>query len=329
MSLDVLKREFENVTTVFFDLYDQLEVDHQTALGTLAWVHDNRQERQNPVRLDYLLDFPEATSWLDEVEIFHTLDQLEWVVPLEGHQVVSPFNRVNLGRPNTVVQLEQIVARQPMALNRREIRLCMEVFRSNPLCVTGQNFFSNAHPKPNDQGTFSNIIAPIFGPGLLATPALQVLFQLVNDVLTRFSSISIIQSEVIDDMKLRESLLVIVHNEWHQTLFRELLTADRLPQATLPGGTVIGERQNSLKGSFDLWRDPNPAAGQEYWIEFVMKTEAGGPKAVLVVIDTDPEPIVVDENRVSNGFYGVGFQKIFAVKPFIPNVAIQARPTES
>lgn len=326
MSLDALKREFENVTTVFFDLYDQLEVDHQIALGTLAWIHDNRQERQNPVRLDYLLDFPEATSWLDEVEIFHTLDQLQWVVPLEGHQVVSPFNRVNLGRPNTVVQLEQVVARQPLALNRREIRLCMEVFRSNPLSVTGQNFFSTAHPRPNGQGTFSNVVTPVFGADL-SSPALQVLFLLINDVLTRFSSISVIQTEVIDDKKLRDSLLIIVHNESHQTLFRELLTADRLPQAELPGGTTIGERQNSLKGSFDLWRDPKPVPGQENWIEFVLKSEAGGPKPAVYVVDTDPEPIVLDENRVSNGFYGVGFQKIFAVKPFIPNTTIQARPT--
>lgn len=278
MSLDVLKREFENVTPVFFQLYDGLEVDHQKALTTLARIHDNRVARQNPVPLDYLLNFPEATSWLDEVEIFHTLDMLEWTVPMEGHQVVVPWNRVNIDRPNTVAQFEQVVASLPEALNRREIRLCMEVFRSNPLSVTGQSFFSEVHPRPNGQGTFSNVMTPVFGDPI-DSPALQVLYLLVNDVVTRFGSIGIVQSEVIDDSKLRNNLLVIVHNEQHQTLFRELRNADMLPQAQLPDGTVVGERGNSLKGTFELWRDPKPRPGQEQWIEFLLKSDANGPKA--------------------------------------------------
>lgn len=327
MSLEILKREFASVHGVFFDLYDRLEVDHVKALETLAWIHDNRQARENPVSLDYLLDFPEATSWLDELEIAHTLDKLDWVVPMEGHQVVSPFNRVNLNRPNTVVKLEQIVARQPLAMNRREIRLCMEVFRTNPLSVTGQSFFSTVHPRPGKKGTFSNVMTPTFGPDL-ARPVLQVLFNLVQDVLTQFGEISILESEVIDDEKLQGNLLVIVHNKDHHSLFRELRTADKIPEGTLPGGATIGERQNSLKGAFDLWRDPRPRPGQENWIEFILKSEPGGPKPAVYVIDQDPEPVVLDENRVSNGYYAVGFTKIFAVKPFVPNTTIQARPVE-
>ena len=122
---------------------------------------------------------------------------------------------------------------------------------------------------------------------------------------------------------------MIVHNDRHQTLFRELQTATVLPGLTLPDGTVIGERQNPIGNAFALWRDPRPPLGQESYIEFVMLTEDDGAKPTVYVVDTDPEPIVLDENRVSNGFYGVGFQKIFAVKPFVPNTSIQVRPVET
>ena len=328
MSLDVLKRDLSMVTTVFFDLYDQHEADHEEALRRLARIHDNRQTRENPVKLDYLLHFPKAYSWLDEVEFKYTLDQLKWTIPLEGHQVVAPFNRVDVGRPNTVAQVEAIVAAQPKALMRREIELISTVFHENPISITGRPFFSTDHSRGPNLGTFSNIVVPVFGPDL-TNPPLQVLSELVNEVITRFASIGAVQSVYIDDAKIRSNLLVIVHNERHQTLFRELQTATVLPGVTLPDGTVIGERQNPVSNTFQLWRDPHAPQGQQNYIEFVMLTEDDGAKPAVYVVDTDPEPIVLDENRVSNGFYGIGFQKIFAVKPFVPNTSIQVQPVQT
>lgn len=329
MSVDILKSRWSEVVPVFFDLYDQAEADHAAVLGNLAYVHDNREARENPVQLDYLLQLPQAKAWLDDSVIEHGLDLLEWTIPMEGHDVVTAINKVNIGRPNTVVKLEDIARSQPEALLRRQVKLIMEVFRRNPLAVDGQNFFDTDHPKPGGATTYSNILTPVFGAGALANPSLQVLANLVNEVITHFGSILTSQSEVVDDSKLRNNLLVIVHNATHQTIFRELLTTDRLPEATLPDATVAAERNNPVKGSFTLWRDQNPTAGEENFIEFVMRTDASGPKPAVFVPDTDPEPIVLDENRVRNGFYAVGFQQIFGVKPFVPNTAIQAQPVET
>lgn len=329
MSLDTLKSRWSAVAPVFFDLYDQLEADHAEVLGMLAYTHDNRVARENPVQLDYLLHLPQAKAWMDDSIIEHGLDVLEWTIPLMGHDVISPINRLNIDRPNTQVTLEGIAQSQPEALLRRQIKMIMQVYRTNPLCVDGQNFFSTVHPKPGSSGeVYANILQPIFGVGALATPSLQVLANLIMQVLTRFGTILTLQAEVVDDGKLRQGLLVIVHNETHQTLFRELLTTDRLPEATLPDTTVVGERINPVKGLFKLWRDQRPTSGEENYIEFVMTTDANGPKPAVFVPDTDPQPIVLDESRVKNGFYGVGFQQIWGVKPFVPQTTIQAQPLE-
>lgn len=328
MSVDSLRNRWSVVTPIFFDLYDQAAPDHAAALEMLAYVHDNRTARESPVKLDWLLHLPVANNWLDEAVLEHGLENLEWTVPLEGHQVYTPIQRVDVGRPNVVATLEGIARAQPEALNRQELRLLMNVFRQNPLSVDGQAFFSTVHPKPGGGATYSNILEPVFGVGALESPSLSVLATLVNEVITTFGANLAIQAQVIDDAKLRNNLLVITHNNSHQTLFRELLTATRLPGATLPNGDVVGERENPVKGTFKLWRDNIPTAGQENYIEFVMVTPGTAARPCVYVIDRDPEPLVLDENRVRNGFYGVGFDKIFGVKPLVPSTAIQVRPLE-
>ena len=315
-TLDIFRQDVESIRTVAFDRYDRLAPSHDETLQVLAWIYDNRQLRENPVRLQEEFFYPQAFAWVDEIVIAQSIDTIDYTVPLTGWNAVAPFNRVNVGRPNTIAKLERIVPRLPEGIFKKEKQLLLDVFRKNPLTVDGQNFFSTAHPKPNGE-LFSNVLEPAWADP--SAPTLQELADLIEAAKTRFASISVLESELIDDAAMDERLLVIAHNDSHQTQLRRLRTVDK-----------IGDVMNSLQNGFRLWRDAKPAAGQENYFEIVHTTpDTSGPKPAIYVLDKDPELVTLDENRVSNGYYGLGFEKIFGVKPGIPNTTLQVRPQQA
>ena len=96
-------------------------------LQVLAWIYDNRQLRENPVRLQEEFFYPQAFAWVDEIVIAQSIDTIDYTVPLTGWNAVAPFNRVNVGRPNTIAKLERIVPRLPEGIFKKEKQL-LEAF---------------------------------------------------------------------------------------------------------------------------------------------------------------------------------------------------------
>jgi hypothetical protein len=315
--LDVLRRQVISRQILAFDRYDKLAADPTTLFNLIALTIDNRSARDNPVRLEEDFVFPEAYSWEDEMVSIPGYDRLEYVVPIKGYAAMVPYNRVNINRPGTVARIERIMPKLGEALVLIEIRKAMAVFRGNPLSVTGQSFFADAHPFPSDKGTYDNTIAPNWTDP--AAPTDLEIFDLLEAVRVRFADNLTIDAEVLDDSRIDANLLVIVHNAAHQTAFRRALKQDTL---TINSVQV----PNSNKGSFTLLRDKRPTSGQENYIEFIY-TSPGGPRPVIRVIDSNPVVDAIETNRVSNGYVAITMEQMFGMKAGDPSTAIQVQPT--
>lgn len=313
MTIEILRRHLRSVREVTFSIYDRLETDPNTVRSSLAMTIDNRTVRENPVRLDQWFFFPEVHAWEDEKVVIPGLDKIDFTVPLKGYDAVLPYNRVDIERPNVVARLEQMVGQLPPAFFRMQTRKILEVFRQNSLAYTGQSFFSNAHVHPQDQGNFSNVVALGFADP--ANPTFDEVKDLLHRVRARFVTNQTIQAELLDEGEVRDSLLVIVHNESHWSLFDQVRTKRE-----------FNDNENELRGTFRLLRDAKPTPGQENRIEFVLSTD-GGPRPAFLVIDQDARLDAWDgsRNRFSNAYVAVGLEGIFGVKPGYPQTSIQAQ----
>lgn len=317
MDLSILQRQVQQVQILAYNRYDLLQADPTQLLNILTLTIDNRTARENPVRLEEDFFFPEAYSWEDEMVSIPGLDKLEYTVPIKGYAALLPYNRVNIGRPGTVAKLERLIPRLGDAQLRLQVRKAMSVFRGNPLSVTGQNFFADAHPHPAGKGTYDNILTPNWTDP--ASPTDQEVRDLLEAVRVQFAANLSIDAEVIDDSLLDKDMLVIVHNSTHQTAFRRAKNDNTI---------TVGSDQvpNPNKGTFTLLRDRRPTSGQENYIEFV-RTAPGGPRPVIRVIDADPKLDVIETNRVSNGYVGITMEQMFGMKAGDPSTAMQAQPS--
>lgn len=311
--LETLRRELRNVRTLAYRHYDRFEADRASLMSLLCLTVDNRTQRDNPVRLDEVFFHPVATAWEDEIEAGQALDKIDFVVPIKGYDAFFPYNQVNIGRPSQVAVLERLVARLPEALDRLHVGKAMQVFRTNPLSITGQNFFSTAHPRPADQGTYSNVLPVDWADP--AAPTTDEVKALLDALRVRFVDIATVDSEVVDDDKFDEALTLIVHNPTHWGVLRQVRDKAKL-----------ADEENEHRGTFRLLRDLRPTAGQETWLEAVLSLPSS-PRPVLRVLDQDPRLDAWESNRVLNGYVAVGYKTQFGMKPGYPETTVQVRPS--
>lgn len=318
MSIDILKRQVRNYQTLAFNRYDRLQAAPDSLFAAIALTIDNRGARENPVRLTEDFFYPEAYAWEDEMVSMPGLAELEYTVPIKGYASWLGYNRVNIGRPGTVARLERLLPRLADAHDMLQVRLAMNVFRTNPLSVTGQNFFADAHPIPGRAGsTYDNLLAPNWADP--ADPTDAEVKAVLDSVRTQFATNLTVTAEVVDTSQIDSNLLVIVHNSTHEAAFRRALNDDTL---------TVGSDQvpNPNKGTFRLLRDLRPTSGEENYIEFV-HTVPGGPRPIIRVIDSPPRLDAIESNRVSNALVMITMESMFGMKAGDPSTAIQVQPT--
>lgn len=318
MSIDILKRQVRTYQTLAFNRYDQLQTAPESLFAAIALTIDNRGARENPVRLSEDFFYPEAYAWEDEMVSMPGLAELEYTVPIKGYASWLGYNRVNIGRPGTVARLERLLPRLADAHDMLQVKLAMNVFRTNPLSVTGQNFFADAHPIPGRAGsTYDNLLAPNWTDPAVPTDA--EVKALLDEVRTQFATNLTVTSEVVDTSQVDRNLVVFAHNAAHEAAFRRALNDDTI---------TIGSDQvpNPNKGTFRLFRDLNPAGGGENYIEFIHAVP-GGPRPIIRVIDSPPRLDAIESNRVSNALVMITMESMFGMKAGDPSTAIQARPT--
>lgn len=313
--IEILKRSLQNVRTLAYSHYDRLESTFAENRGWLATEIDNRQLRENPVRVDEEFFFPVAAGWEDRITVLQNLDRLEWAIPMKGYSAFLPYNRVNIGRPDTVARLERMVPRLPEPLERLKLGHCLKVFRLNPVCITGQTFFHSAHARPSDKGTFSNVIAPDWADP--AAPTEAEVMTTIDLVKTRFMDITTVDSELIDGDKLAETLNFVAHSTAAWQAFERVRTREKVSDSAT--------ETNPYKGTFTLRLDKKPTAGEETYLE-VVNSMANGPRPVLYVPDTDPVLNTWDSDLVPAGYVAVGYEQQWGVKPGFPDTALQIRP---
>jgi len=314
--IDALKREVKTYREVAYNLYEQLEADPAQIKNLLAISMDNRQAKENPVRIQEAMFFPEVYSWHDQVVAGAELDKIDWTVPLKGYDAFVPYNKVNIGRPSSVHKLDRIVPRLPEAWMRKQVAEIMNVFRVNGLSYDGQNFFDTDHTHPASKGTYSNVTTPNWST--TSAPTFAELVSCMDEVRARFVTNLALDAEVIDGSKFANSLVVIAHNATTWAMFEQLRVAQLVPSSTEP---------NLWKGGFQLLLDNKPTSGQTDYVEVVLALP-GGPRPAFFVLDAEPVLDAWETNQVPNGYVAVGLTEgIFGVKAGYPQTAIQVRPT--
>lgn len=317
MSIDILKRQVRNIQVLAYNRYDQLQTAPESLFAAIALTINNTS-RENPVRLEEDFFFPEAYAWEDEMVSMPGLDKLDYTVPIKGYASFLPYNRVNIGRPGTVAQLERLMPRLAEAHDRLQIRMAMNVFRTNPTSVTGQAFFANAHPLTGKVGvTYDNLLAPNWTDP--ADPTDEEVRDVLELIRVQFATNLTVDAEVVDTSAIDQNMLIFVHNSTHETAFRRAKN-----DATITVGS--DQVPNPNKGTFTLLRDKRPTGGEENYFEAVY-TIPGGPRPVIRVLDKPPTLDAIETNRVSNGLVAITMESQFGMKAGDPSTAIQVRPT--
>jgi hypothetical protein len=314
--LDELRRIVRSYLTLTLDIWDRLAADPTSLFALLCFVVDNRQQRLNPVRFEWINWFPSVMADEDDATTLPGLDRLEYAVPMKGYEAFIEYNLINVGRPDTVAQIESMLRQIPAAFLLKQVETVMNVFRKNPLCMDGQNFFDTDHTKPSGLGTYSNIIAPNWADP--AAPTILEADAAVDAIRARFATNATIQAQVIDDTQFDNQLAMIVHNETAFNMFHRLRTDDRI-------GTGSDTRDNTKKGSFRLLRDLHPTSGEENNFEAIFTGSTARP--VILIPDSDPTPDAYVNNRVKNNHAAVGMRGSWGAKAGFPHVAVQGQPT--
>jgi hypothetical protein len=258
-----------------------------------------------------------AHRWVDRISTSGGLSALTWQVPIDGYDSFIAYNAVNIERPGHQRHLDGIMARAPGAHMLKIVRTMFQVFRANPLSLTGVALFHAAHPRPAVfGGNFSNIVTPDWVD--IANPTYPEAMAFLDDVRIQFGVMSTVDSEVVDTSLVAGQLILVVHNTTHEAVFSRLRDRDVLP-------TSAGQLEpNPYRNTFGLLRDLNPTSGQENYIEVIYLGADGRP--VIVALDQDFRPEVWDDDRVPSGYVAVGGTSMFGVAPGVPWSVIQAQP---
>lgn len=311
--IDTLRRQVLTYQTLAVDLYDRGLRAQEALLPLFALIHDNTVARENPVNFDQFFVFPEAYMWGDRGVLGTALDRLGWTVYHQGWTTGVQYNRMNIGRPQAVGQLEKVMRSLPLALLNQQVRACLSVFRDNALTVDGQPFFDAAHEHPADQGTYSNIVEFEFAdPANPTTAEIQaVLHTAAARLLTNVS----IQLEISDANEIRDRLVVVAHNQGQFTAFESVRTKAQ-----------IALTANEWVNGFRLLRDHKPASGAENYFE-VIYNDPQGMRPAVMSIDTQPVPDVRDPGgETTKPWVEIGMNQQFGVKALHAQSAVQIQP---
>lgn len=313
--LDIFKRDVRNYTRLALVAYDKLESDPTSLRNRLALMQDNRQARENPVRLTESFIPATASAWEDDVVVKGAVEKLDYTVPMKGYHVFVPYNTINIGRPNLAATLDEIMAKMPLALMRKEVRLIMNIFRLNPLTVDGQNFFDTDHVHIDGSTSYDNTFeaaavdedAPTFEEAKAALSAGMV----------RLAENNAIEAEVVDAAQFKKDLIVICHTAAQMVVFEQVRTQ-----------RARDNKENELFGTFDLLLDKQPAAGTEQSFEMCYVPVGGGRPAIFVP-DKAPWAEAWESNQVPNGYVAVGMKEICGVKPGHAHTTVRGTFSES
>jgi hypothetical protein len=316
--VESLRREVAFYQLPGLQQWDALQADPNSIMRRLAFVHDNRQARENPVRFESIFYRMVAHRWVDRISTAGGFSALTWQAPIDGYDSFVAYSAVNIGRPGHQRHLDGIMARSPGAHQMKIVRSMMQVFRTNPLSLTGVSLFHAAHPRPAVfGGTFSNILAPEWVDP--ANPTYTEIVELLDLARSTFGSISNVDAEVIESSLVAGQLIVTVHNQAHETAFERVRTRENLPVADSDR-----YEPNPYKGTFTLLRDLHPTSGQENYIEITYVGGDGRP--IIVALDEDYRPEVWDDDRVPSGYVAVGGTSKFGVVSGVPWSVLQVQP---
>lgn len=309
MTLDSLRRDVRQFMRLALAKYDTLESDPTSLRNRLALTVDNRQRRDNPVRLTEDFITVQAGPWEDEMVASGRIDKLEYTVPMRGYHAALPFNNVNIGRPNVVATLERMAAALPAALMRLQVKLLMNVFRLNPLTVDGQSFWSDAHVHPND-ATYDNTLDFTAADPDPANITFDEGKAILHRAMARIATNQGMEAEVVDAGEIGRDLIVIAHNATHWGVLNLVRTRQ-----------INENTPNELAGAFTLLLDRNPTSGDENKLE-VVHTPPSGPRPAFFVPDTSP---ILDawDDKSRNGYSVIAMKEQFGIKAGHAHVAVQ------
>lgn len=299
--LDIFKRDVRSYTRLALVAFDKLETDPNSITNRLALTIDNRQARENPRRLTESFIPTLATAWEDDVIVKGSIEKLDYTVPMKGYHVFTAYNTVNIGRPNQAATLEEVMAKQPLALLRKRVKLIMNIFRLNPLTVDGQNFFDDSHLHIDGSTSYDNTLD--VEVAIPASPTFDEAKAAIAAGMTRLADNNALEAEVVDASQFKKDLIVICHNAAQMAVFEQVRTQRSRNNV-----------ENELVGTFSLLYDRHPASGTEDAFEMCY-VPAGGPRPAIFVPDKAPWVEAWETNQVPNGYVAVGMKEIYGVKP--------------
>ena len=307
--LDTLKRQILNYRDLVMDLYDKQEASADSIKAMLCNTIDNRTARENPVRLSHVLYTSEAVAWEDEIVTGGAIEEIQFAVPIKGYDVFTPFNKVNIERPESIAKLEAAARTWPKALERLQVKQILSVFRSNPLAYDGQNFFDSDHVHPATAAAYSNILSLQLA-GTIANITFAEAKTLIHQLRARFMVNMSLQAEILSAAEMAKNMIVIAH------------TIEVWPMLDLVRPPVqYNNIPNELVNSFQLLYDPN--SGTSTKLEAIL-SEPGGARPVFFVPDKDPYVDAWATDAVRNGYVATGLRGQWGFKPGMPQTAIQA-----
>ena len=307
--LDTLKHQLLNYRDLVMDLYDKQEASADSIKAMLCTTIDNRTARENPVRLSHVHYTSEAVAWEDEIVTGGAAEEVQFSVAMKGYDVFTPFNRVNIERPESIAKLEVAARTWPRSLERLQVKQILSVFRSNPLAYDGQNFFDTDHTHLASSSTYNNTLSVNLA-GTIANITFAEAKLLVHALRARFMVNMALQAEILNGAEMAKNMIIIAHTI-------EVWTMLNLVQTLM----IYNNIPNELVGSFQLLYDPN--SGTSTKLEAIL-SEPGGARPVFFVPDKDPYLDAWETDAVRNGYVATGLRGQWGFKPGMPQTAIQA-----
>lgn len=308
--IDIIKSIRRAVAAIVFNAYETTE--DASLLPRLATVFDNRQAQEDPVNLEWIGEFFEMREWIDE-KTTQSIFSGTFAIPIKAYESTVWFDRKKLRRPQSLGSLIPLGERLGAAFSRGKIKLVADTFRLNPLAYDGQNLFDTDHTHPDTKGSYSNVVS--LGFANAAAPTTDEVKTFLHACHERLVVNRAIQAEIVDADQVAKDLVVIVHNGAHFTAFNKVRTMQ-----------TIDQKSNELVGSFSLFQDVKPAAGQANYIEVILGA-AGAPRPVIFVVDEEPGELKVDASgEFKNRKVAMGLEAYYGTKPGWPQVCLQGRP---
>jgi len=291
--------------TLAMQIYDKLGGNTPDDLLKIVMSYDNRRLRQNPVNLQHIAALPEVARWISGLASSPPPELLRLSVPLEGYGALIPFNEINVGRPDQIVKVEDLVRKLPAAYNHARAELAAGVLETNPLCLDGQSLFDTDHPFPQNRGTFSNIIS-----AAVATP--EQALDAVKTLRGRFALNQTLQRKYTTESD--GSILIICRSDIAFSAFNKVRSLDKILN-----DAESKEIQNTEKGRIEVWKT---SYGQSDASIFAID-QSTDVRPVVMIDDLDPVLDVENGARIPQGHIAITFRGIMAAAPLFPQGAIQ------